>query len=75
MQLKPGEKLDRILCSWKSYTGREANRLLRSEGTFWQKEYFDRRVRNELGFENTVSYVLDNPRKAGLIDWPWLGGG
>jgi REP element-mobilizing transposase RayT len=74
-QTKVGETLDGICGSWKSYTAREANRILGREGRFWEREYFDRLIRNDQDLENTVSYVLHNPSKAGLADWPWVGGG
>ena len=34
-------KLSAILHSWKSYTAKEVNRLLKRTGTFWQEEYYD----------------------------------
>src|SRR6266487_4160778 len=44
VQTKAGETLDGICGSWKSYTAREANRILCREGRFWQREYFDRLI-------------------------------
>jgi putative transposase len=37
---------------------------------FWQAESFDHIVRDGFEFDRTVRYILDNPRKAGLVDWP-----
>lgn len=53
----------------KSYTATQANKLLGRTGAFWQAESYDHVVRNgEL--ERIISYVLDNPVKAGLVvDW------
>ncbi len=40
-------------------------------------DYFDRYIRNEKHFQATVTYILRNPVKAGLVDapekWPWSG--
>jgi REP element-mobilizing transposase RayT len=64
--------LAKILHSWKSFTAHEANKILMREGQFWQREYFDRLVRDEEDFEATRRYILRNPEKAGLSNWPWV---
>ncbi len=66
--------LHRVVHSWKSYSALAANRLLRRSGSFWQREYFDHSVRNEASLLRIVRYVRQNPEKAGLRDWPWVGG-
>lgn len=64
-----------VLHSWKSFSGHAAVRLLRIRGEFWQREYFDRYVRNAEHYEKVVAYIEENPVKAGLAkiktDWPW----
>ncbi|MFZ0522420.1 MAG: transposase [Candidatus Acidiferrales bacterium] len=55
-----------IVHGWKSYTAKEANRMLRRSGTFWQREYYDHLVRGE----NDLCRV--NPVTAGLRNWPWV---
>jgi putative DNA methylase len=71
----PGKRLARIMQSLKSFTAKEANKLLAREGTFWMPDYFDRYVRNEKHFTRAVEYVENNPVKAGLCrtpeDWPF----
>jgi REP element-mobilizing transposase RayT len=66
------ERIDRILFSWKSFTAKQANRLLGRDGEFWQEDYWDRTIRNATEFERKVLYVLENPLKAGLSHWPWV---
>ena len=70
-----GHELGKIVHSWKSFTANEANRHLEREGQFWQKEPYDRYIRNERHFRNAVEYIENNPVKAGLCampaDWPW----
>ena len=68
------ERIDRILFSWKSYSSKEANRLLARDGECWQEDYWDHTIRNAQEFERTVLYVVENPLKAGLVDWPWVRG-
>src|SRR5882672_1959125 len=42
-----GQELAGILHSWKSFTAKEANARLGTQGTFWRDEYFDHLVRSE----------------------------
>jgi REP element-mobilizing transposase RayT len=62
-----------ILQTWKSFSAKAANRFLHRRGEFWQREYYDHLIRNEKEFARIVHYVLDNPKKAGLHLWPWVG--
>ena len=67
-----GGDLARVLKSWKQFTSRESNKLLGRTGQrFWEREYFDRLVRNEDQLGRTIRYVMNNPAKAGLHDWAW----
>jgi REP element-mobilizing transposase RayT len=68
-------QLAEIVHSWKSFTANQANKLLGRTGTFWQAEYFDHLIRNDRDFGNSVEYVLNNPVRAGLRDWQWVGSG
>lgn len=67
-----GHGLPPILKSWKGFSGKEANRLLGRAGDFWQPEYYDHLIRDEADFVHAIRYVLGNPAKAGLVDWPWV---
>jgi hypothetical protein len=59
----------------KSFTSREANKLLERRGQFWMEDYFDRYVRNYQHFQNAIRYIENNPVKAKLClrpeDWPF----
>ena len=72
LTLTSGERIERVIHSWKSYTSKEANKLLRRGGEFWQEDYFDRSVRDSRELQQTIEYVLNNPAKAGLVDWPFV---
>lgn len=71
------QKLARIdnMHSLKRHTARQANLLLGREGEFWQDESYDHVVRDEAEYRRIVTYVLNNPVKAGLVDawrlWRW----
>jgi putative DNA methylase len=66
----PGFGLDRILHSWKSFTAKEANRILKRSGEFWQVEYHDRYIRDDEHFAAAKLYIEHNPVKAGLAVAP-----
>ena len=72
-KLLPDQKIDSVMHSLKSFTAHQANQMLGRTGAFWQREYFDRILRNQDQLVRAVDYVLANPAKAGLTDWPWVG--
>jgi REP element-mobilizing transposase RayT len=65
--------LAEILHAWKSFSASRANRLLRRSGEFWQREYYDHLVRSEKEFYRIVNYIAENPNRAGLRNWQWVG--
>ncbi len=68
-----GERLlSSVLGSWKSYTAKQINGILGKTGTFWQGESFDHLIRSATQHEGFERYILDNPRMAGIQDWPWV---
>jgi len=73
----PALRLSSIIQSWKSFTAKEANRLLARTGSFWQREYYDHLVRDDEDFVRCIEYTINNPVKAGLCerweDWPASG--
>jgi type I restriction enzyme R subunit/putative DNA methylase len=69
-----GHALGDILHSWKSYTAKACNKLLGRTGEFWQRESFDRLIRDREEFDQRVRYTVENPAVAGLVDWKWVGG-
>jgi putative transposase len=62
----PSWPLEKLLRSWKSFTSRKINSLLDIKGSVWQRDYFDRLVRDEKHFANCVRYIRKNPAKARL---------
>ena len=67
--------LAKTMHSLKLFTARRANALIGREGQFWHHERYDHEVRDEGEWRRIVTYVLNNPVKAGLVDdwqdWPW----
>ncbi len=72
VRLFPGNSLAQVLHSWKSYSAKRAERVLKCDGPFWQREYFDHLLRGEAEFERAVQYVIDNPVRARLERWPYV---
>jgi REP element-mobilizing transposase RayT len=72
-RLLPGHTLAATMKALKGSTARKANVLLGRTGPFWQREYYDRTPRNAEELRRAVAYTLDNPRQAGLGQWPWVG--
>ncbi len=58
--------LSEITHSIKSFTANKANKILNRRGEFWQRESFDRYIRNYDHFIKTIDYIENNPVKAGL---------
>ncbi len=61
-------ELAEITHSIKSYTAKEANKVLNRTGKFWQRESFDRYIRNYEHFIKTIDYIENNPVKAALCE-------
>jgi REP element-mobilizing transposase RayT len=57
---------EKILHSWKTQSAVRINRIIGSSGTLWQRDYFDRIVRNEQHFARCVRYIRGNPKKVRL---------
>jgi len=70
-ELLPGNKgIDRIMKGIKGISALKCNKVLKTEGKFWQDESFDRFIRTDLEFDYTFRYIIYNPVKAGLVsDW------
>lgn len=78
-----GWSLSAIIHGWKSYSATRINEVLYGPASsrrsrapaLWQREYWDRWIRDEGHFMQAVSYIHDNPVKAGLVatadEWPW----
>jgi REP element-mobilizing transposase RayT len=70
----PGEanSLHRIVAGWKRFTGTRINARTGKSGPFWQKDYFDRLIRDWDHFMNVARYIRRNPAKAKLRDGEFL---
>lgn len=65
-----GYRLSDTVQGWKSWSARQINRYRGTRGTVWQREYFDRYIRNQRHFDATVAYLEGNPVSAQLVATP-----
>lgn len=67
-------QLDKVMHLIKGGSAFQVNRLLGRSGKFWAKDSYDHYIRNEEEWLEVISYILNNPVKAGLVeqweDWP-----
>jgi REP element-mobilizing transposase RayT len=85
-QPKAGWTMSKIVASWKSFTGRRISEHKMRAGLepgepsgkpnpIWHREYWDRYIRDQAHYANTVKYIHENPVKAGLVKkaekWKW----
>jgi type I restriction enzyme R subunit len=49
--------------SWKRYTARKINKLLKQDGRFWQEESFDHLIRSPKQFAAIQRYIWQNPQR------------
>lgn len=79
VRLMENQTLAGIVKSWKGGSAIEINRILQRKGTLWQRDYYDRYVRDMDHLYNCIAYIHHNPVKAGLCDkpedWPFSSAG
>lgn len=62
----PSYSLTKVLQSLKSYTAKKINQNQSTSGPIWQRESYDRIVRNRREFDLFTKYIQENPTKANL---------
>lgn len=68
--IEPRAALPRIVRAVRSFSGREANRILGRSGSFWQHEGYDHWVRDRAERDRIRRYIEANPVNAGLVLTP-----
>lgn len=75
VEILRGYPLGGVVRAWKTFTAREANRVLGRCGAFWMADYFDRFIRDDQHLLAAREYVRGNPVSAGLCreagEWRW----
>jgi REP element-mobilizing transposase RayT len=55
-------KLAEIVKTMKSFSAREVNKILKREGSLWQRDYYDRLIRSAKQFFWVRNYIGKNPK-------------
>lgn len=75
-QLGEKESLQKLMQSFGGFTGKAISKKLEHSRPVWQNTYYDRAIRNEEELYRTITYIQENPVKAGYVEepgeWPWL---
>ncbi|MHB9032185.1 MAG: REP-associated tyrosine transposase [Anaerolineae bacterium] len=70
-----GTSLAVVIDGWKKFSALAINHALGRTGSLWQRDYFDRYIRNDSHLFSAVTYVHNNPVMAGLVknanNWPF----
>ena len=53
-------KIAEILHSWKRFSSQKLNEFLGKSGALWQKESWERYIRNQKHFNQTLAYIIKN---------------
>jgi REP element-mobilizing transposase RayT len=65
----------RLIGAWKGFTAKEANKILKRRGPFWQEGYWDTYMRDKEHELKGRRYIENNPTRAKLVacarDWTW----
>jgi REP element-mobilizing transposase RayT len=70
-----GSSLQSIVRTWKSFTANSLQRTYGRKAAIWQREYFDRIVRDESELHEKAQYIINNPVKRWpeTGEYPWAG--
>jgi REP element-mobilizing transposase RayT len=68
ISLVEGGSLEKVIGGWKGYSSKDINVVMGNEGSLWQKDYFDRIIRDWEHMFRVAKYIRRNPEKAKLRD-------
>lgn len=67
---KAGNTVSQVMHTLKLYTARQIDAIIGSKGGIWQPRFYERALRTARDLEQALTYVHNNPVKAGLTDSP-----
>ena len=70
IKMLPKCPLWKTINSWKSFSAKKINALTGRKGSVWALDYFDRYIRDHDHYFNAITYIHNNPVKAGLVQNP-----
>ena len=75
VRLFSGHELGAIVKGWKLHVSKVAKHALGQTGKLWQREYYDHMICDGEELKRAVQYVIENPAKGALKNWPWVWSG
>lgn len=54
--------IQQVIHTLKSYSALRINKCMHRDGCVWQREYYDRIIRNDTHYVNAINYINNNPR-------------
>ena len=69
MLFKQNIELPKIMKFLKGSTAFQINKILNRKGSFWESNYYDKIIRDEIHFDTVYEYIKNNPLQAGLKDY------
>ena len=80
LRLMPGQSLSQTMKGIKGVSARLVNEARGMSARVWQTESFDRIMRDQAEFDETLNFMHQNPVKRGLVEhadewdgWYWRG--
>lgn len=67
-----GRVVPKIMSGWKRFSATRIHKAAGTTGGLWQKDSFDRLIRDWDHFLNVTRYIRRNPGKAGLRDGSYI---
>lgn len=61
IETHPGVTIQEVMQRLKGISAKRINQYLGLTGSVWQREYFDRIVRNDAHYQRAIQYILSNP--------------
>ena len=62
IETRPEVTIQRVMQRLKGISAKQINQYLGLTGRVWQREYFDRIVRNEAHYQRAIQYIISNPQ-------------
>ena len=76
LKIYDGVELAKMVKSWKSYSARRINEIIKdaglktsAPGSLWQRGYWDRYIRDEKHFYQTIEYIRENFDSGGILEY------
>ncbi len=67
-----GKSLSSAIAGWKRFSATRIHKASGDTGSLWQKDYYDRLIRDWDHFLNVARYIRRNPVKSGLAEGHFL---